>query len=258
MTTWILLRGLMREARHWGEFPQQFAAQMQHSTHTKVQVITPDFAGNGSLCAHNSASTVEQMAEQLRAQMQARESSPPYHVLALSLGAMAAVAWATSAPYEIARLVLINTSLQPYNPFYHRLRPQNYPRLLAMLMQASMDQRERTILDLTSNLTSPKQRAELQLAWLSYAQQNPVSRKNIMRQLLAAMRYRAPQQAPAVPLLMLAAQQDQLVSVRCSQAIAQRWGCPLHLHPSAGHDLPLDDAAWVAQQVKSWITNNCP
>lgn len=255
MTTWILLRGLMREARHWGTFPQQFAAHMQHNSSTKVQVFTPDFAGNGSLSTQQSANSVELMAEQLREQLRARHIKPPYHVLALSLGAMAAVAWASSAPQDIARLVLINTSLQPFNPFYRRLRPQNYPRLLAMLLRGSMVNREQTILDLTSNLTPPQQRAELHQAWLGYAQQNPVSRKNILRQLLAAMHYRAPQQAPAIPLLMLAAQQDQLVSVRCSEAIAGQWSCPLQLHPHAGHDLPLDDAAWVAQQVNAWIAN---
>jgi len=32
MTTWVLLRGLMREARHWGEFPMLFqnAMSAQH------------------------------------------------------------------------------------------------------------------------------------------------------------------------------------------------------------------------------------
>jgi len=34
--------------------------------------------------------------------------------------------------------------------------------------------------------------------------------------------------------------------------IARRWSCAIALHPSAGHDLPLDDGAWVAQQVQAW------
>ncbi len=252
MTTWILLRGLMREARHWGDFPQYFAAQMARDK-APIQLITPDFAGNGSLCAHASASKVTDMVQQLRTQLRTQGHAPPYHVLALSLGAMAAVAWADSAPQELSRVVLINTSLQPYNRFYERLRPQNYPRLLAMLAQGSLAQRERTILQITSNLSSAAQRQHLQQQWQAFAEQHPVTRKNILRQLLAAMRYRAPNLSPAVPLLMLAAQGDQLVHVRCSEKIAAHWGCPLALHPTAGHDLPLDDAPWVVQQVQAWM-----
>jgi hypothetical protein len=30
------------------------------------------------------------------------------------------------------------------------------------------------------------------------------------------------------------------------------------LHPSAGHDLPLDDGPWVAAQVRDWLTGNLP
>ena len=38
--------------------------------------------------------------------------------------------------------------------------------------------------------------------------------------LMAAARYRAPRQAPVVPLLLLSSEHDQLVDSRCSQAIA--------------------------------------
>jgi hypothetical protein len=56
-----------------------------------------------------------------------------------------------------------------------------------------------------------------------------------------------------VPVLPLAAQQGRLVNVKCSLTLAQRWNCPIRLHPTAGHDLPLDDGVWVTQQVRAWI-----
>jgi len=46
---------------------------------------------------------------------------------------------------------------------------------------------------------------------------------------------------------------DQLVNVKCSLKLAQYWQCDIRLHPTAGHDLPLDDGVWVAKQVKDWI-----
>ncbi|MES3014699.1 MAG: alpha/beta hydrolase, partial [Pseudomonadota bacterium] len=65
-------------------------------------------------------------------------------------------------------------------------------------------------------------------------------------------RFRPGAHAPAVPLLVLASLRDALVDVRCSTGLAQRWHADIALHPDAGHDLPLDDAAWVAEQVARW------
>jgi len=44
-----------------------------------------------------------------------------------------------------------------------------------------------------------------------------------------------------------------MVHPRCSQRLARAWGAQFALHPSAGHDLPLDDGDWVAREVKSWL-----
>lgn len=242
MTTWVLLRGLMREARHWGEFPVLFknAMDAQH-------IVTLDFPGNGSLHAQTSPTSVAAMANHSRMQLQQLGYAPPYRVLALSLGAMVAVAWSELYPSELEKMVLINTSLAPYSPFYHRLRPANYADLMLLLIAASAVRREKLILHLTSRQRHPG----ILKQWVAYAQQYPVARANILRQLLAASRYRA--LPPPVPVLLLASNQDRLVNVRCSLALAEHWQCPVRLHPDAGHDLPLDDPVWVAQQVREWL-----
>jgi hypothetical protein len=41
-------------------------------------------------------------------------------------------------------------------------------------------------------------------------------------------------------------------------AIARRWNCPIAIHPTAGHDLPLDDGVWIAKQVHDWLTGAEP
>ena len=91
--------------------------------------------------------------------------------------------------------------------------------------------------------------------WVSVRAQRPVRPLNALRQLLAAARYRAPAQAPDVPMLLLASTNDRLVDSRCSQALARAWHCPLAMHPDAGHDLPLDDADWVASQIRHWLAS---
>jgi pimeloyl-ACP methyl ester carboxylesterase len=243
--TWVLLRGLTRERRHWGDFANAFAQEAP-----AAQVVALDLPGNGALHGLRSPLSVEAMAEHARAQLRERGIAPPVHVLAMSLGAMVATAWAVAAPREIAAAVLINTSLRPFSPWHHRLRPANYAALLRLLVRTNDLARERTVLTLTSR--RPVDAALLQ-AWTSYRRERPVTPANALRQLWAAARYEAPQANPFARVLLLGSLGDGLVDARCTRALATRWACERREHPWAGHDLPLDDAAWVAQQVREWV-----
>lgn len=248
MSTWIFLRGLTRDSRHWGDFPTRFAAALPDAT-----VITPDLPGNGLRCHERSPHSVVAMAEQCRAELLARGHRPPFHLLAMSLGAMVAVAWCARHPDEIAGAVLINTSLRPFSPARQRLRPASYATLLRHLLgpAGNMAAREADIVRLTSRIAAadPARRAELIATWSAWQRACPVTRRNAARQLWAASRYAAPREAPAAPLLILAGAADQLVDPRCSQRLAQRWHCACAVHPTAGHDLPLDDPDWVIRQI---------
>jgi len=248
LSTWVLLRGLTRERRHWGDFPETLKRECGD-----MEVHTIDLPGNGGLNALKSPTRVTEMAESCRHQLRELGIAPPYYLLAMSLGAMVAVAWATRNPEEIGGCVLINTSLRSLSPFHHRLRPQNYLKLASLLLPGhDPDFRESIILQITSNLPiSPKKLSE----WSAYARQNPVSSRNALRQLLAAVRYQPPSAIPFPPVLVLSSAQDRLVDPRCSKALAARWHCAYAEHPSAGHDLPLDDAPWVAEQIKRWVYN---
>jgi len=81
----------------------------------------------------------------------------------------------------------------------------------------------------------------------------PVSRKNALRQLLAATRYRPPLTEPKVPLLVLSSLGDGLVDPRCSGMLTALWHCAGATHPWAGHDLTLDDGPWVAARIREWL-----
>jgi pimeloyl-ACP methyl ester carboxylesterase len=92
-------------------------------------------------------------------------------LLAISLGGMVAVAWAERYPQELQRMVLINTSLAPHNPFYQRLRPANYPAIIATMLTGTQRQREQLILRLTSHQSDAPQAEQLLNDWVHYAQQ---------------------------------------------------------------------------------------
>lgn len=245
--TWVLLRGLSRDSRHWGGFPEILGSQFPGAT-----VVALDLPGNGRLHRTVSPWSVEEMSEHCRVQLLHLGMRPPYYVLALSLGAMAAISWATRRPDELAGCVLINTSLRHINPFYRRLRARNYATL-ARLAFHGFDTAacERTILALTSRRFASSR--EVLDQWIAHARESPISRANVLRQLVAAARFRAPRLKPLPPLLLLASARDALVDVRCSREIAARWRCDLAEHPDAGHDLPLDDGLWVAEQARRFV-----
>lgn len=247
MSDWIFLRGLTRESRHWGGFPATFRRNVPDA-----QVHTPDLPGNGSLSAQDSPQRIEAMVESFRTQLRRQNVQPPYHLLAMSLGAMVAVAWASRYPEEIRGCVLINTSLRPFSPFHRRLKPGSYRRLLKLALPGASDEaRESTILELTSRHAELP--AETLKHWLAYRREHPVSIRNALRQLLAAAHYRAPSARPTPPTLILCSRNDALVDSSCSHRLALRWNTAFAEHPTAGHDLPLDDGPWLALQVSRWL-----
>ncbi|MEI7429116.1 MAG: alpha/beta fold hydrolase [Betaproteobacteria bacterium] len=249
MRTWVLLRGLTRESRHWSTFPEDFCRQV-----TGAKVLTPELPGNGILNAQRSPSTVEEMVESIRAQLRQQNVPPPYHVLAESLGGMMAVWWAARYPEEVSAAVLINTSLRALSPFYRRLKPASYCRLLKLGWPGcSAREREEIVLALTSR--NPESVERVLNDWEVYRRENPVRIGNALRQLLAAARFSAPSIKPAVPMLVLFSSNDDLVDASCSRQIAKHWATAWAEHPTAGHDLPLDDGVWVASQVRVWLNN---
>jgi pimeloyl-ACP methyl ester carboxylesterase len=244
VTTWLLLRGLTRETRHWGDFPQVLQARLPDA-----DIHAIDLPGCGNLNEIRCPASIEAIAHQCRDQALARRLQPPFHLVAISLGGMVAVAWAQAHPTEIAKGVLINTSLRPFSSVRQRLRPAACRSLLSFLLPIGARHREEVVLALTS-ARADELHAVLD-AWTVWRQERSVSLANAMRQLTAAMRYVAPLVAPA-RFLVLAAGRDLLVDPECSRSLARAWQADFAEHPTAGHDLPLDDGAWVAQQIARW------
>lgn len=237
----VLIRGLWREARHWGEFTahlqQQFPAAL---------ISTPDIPGNGLRNHEISTDTIATMTYALRQQINLNQ---PVRLIALSMGGMIAIDWMMRYPKEIEAAVLINTSARPLSPFYHRLRWTAYPHVLPLIFQ-SVAKREADILRLTSN--RHQHDTKLLESWQQWQQQNPVSPASARNQLLAAMKFSVTTK-PQQPLLVVTSRADRLVDYRCSRKLAQTWNADYVENESAGHDLPLDEPEWLVQNIKQWL-----
>lgn len=243
-TTFVLIRGLMRESRHWGIFPKLLQQQFPDAT-----ILTPDIPGNGRLCQQTTPSSIQCITEQLRQQINVDESIV---LIGISMGGMIAIDWMTRFPFEIKSAVLINTSARPLSAFYQRLRWQIYPDIVSMFWLTRSAQ-EKKILELTSNYY--RDNISLLNKWCSWQQQYPVSAKNAGNQLLTAARFSI-QHKPWQPLLVVTSVADRLVDYRCSLTLHQHWNTAYAQHTSAGHDLALDEPDWLTKQIRQWIDTN--
>lgn len=249
-TTWILLRGLVREQAHWEGFAERLASALGDGH----RVLALDLPGNGVLHRRRSPTRVADMVEAARDQLATLQVAGPVRLVALSLGGMVAMDWLRRHPEQVAAAALINSSAAPFSPFWRRLRPRNYGRILCQgLLGRDRLARERMILDITTNHLSPARRDEIARRFLAVDRARPVSAANTVRQLWAAARFRAPPALPPTrPVLVINGAGDRLVHPDCSRTLARAWGRPLAVHPDGGHDLSLDAPAWLADTLRDW------
>lgn len=243
--TWVLLRGLVRERRHWEGFDARLAARLG------ARVITPDLPGNGARNEEPSPLTIGAMVDALRGTLRDEGVSGPVFVLAQSLGGMVTVEWMRAHPEDIRGAVLVNTSLRGISPSHHRFRPHNLPALARRyFVDRGVLGKERLLLELT--LAMREDLPDIAARWARFAEDRPVSFANTLRQLAAAARFRAPTEPPPGPMLVVCGARDRLVEPACSLALAGRWGVPIEVHPRGGHDLSVDDPAWLVDRIAAF------
>ncbi|MDP4302080.1 alpha/beta fold hydrolase [Leptothrix discophora] len=259
---WLLVRGLSRSTAHWGELPQALQAALRRQGQPEARVLGLDLPGNGRLWRERSPATIGAMTESLRTQWQDQQRALratladrplALHLLTLSMGGMVGLDWARRHPGELSRLVLVNSSLSGLAPLHWRMRPSAWPTLLRLLALPVGDRAcERALHALTSREPASRREATV-AAWTALRQAERVSRPNVLRQLVAAARYRVdgPKALAGLglPVQVICSAGDALVDPRCSQRLAAALGTRPVCHPQAGHDLALDAPDWLIEQV---------
>lgn len=238
--TWVFLRGLGRNSGHWGNFIEEFKEQFPQD---KIELL--DLIGTGTEAHRHSPTQIQGHVEDLRAR---RKTTGSVSILAISMGAMVATAWAQAHPNEVETLVLINTSGKGLAPFYRRLKFKNYPQIIDMLLHINDRKHfEESVLKLTAKgLKNLDETLERHLSLPA------TSLINWALHLKSASNFTFPQQAPAPKVLILSGKQDELVDSVCSTILAQKWKAPHREHPTGPHDLPLVEGPWIVRQVKEF------
>jgi pimeloyl-ACP methyl ester carboxylesterase len=248
--TWIFLRGLTRSSFHWLGFEKKFKEHFRLE-----QVLTPDLAGNGVLYEEISNTNIDLAVEQIRSTIPENIlSTKKVGVFAISMGAMVGTRWAEMYPNEISHLILVNSSFSSLSPFYKRLQAKNYPRLIRNFIWATPEKIERFIMTTTSNFEEKWKPYFSEI--VEFHKKHPVTLANFIRQLKMAGKANFFQK-PRAQVLILASKNDRLVHYSCSQDIAKCWqAVKIEIHPTAGHDLPLDAPEWILEQTSDWSISN--
>ncbi|MBM4378865.1 MAG: alpha/beta fold hydrolase [Deltaproteobacteria bacterium] len=242
---WLLLKGLVRDARHTGEFPALLQARMGHAP------LSLDHAGVGTQLGFPAPTTVAGMTEDLRARfLPHRKPGERWGILGVSLGGMVALDWMARHPEDFSHGVVVNTSAADAGFPWERLRYQR-ARDLARCAVGSDAARERTILGMTTRLSGAALE-EATRTWTQLAVERPVPPDVAARQLAAGLRFTLPQRL-YVPALVMVGRGDRLVHPAISDRIASRLRLPVASHPDGGHDLPLDDPHWVVDQLATFV-----
>ena len=231
----LFLRGLTREIRHWDGLPEKFQSL------TNIPVITLDLPGAGVNAHLTSPKNINEYVEFLRQHM---PQGGPIVLIGISMGGMIALRWAEMYPLEIQSVFMINSSAKNLSKASERFNLGHWPTLLKILMSRSHQNKEKLILDITANKLSSERRLELSHKFEKIQLEYPVSNLSKLNQIIAARAFQVVNKVTA-PVHIICSLGDRLVDPSCSKKLADILKAQTHIHPDAGHDLPLDDPQWL-------------
>lgn len=238
---YVFIRGLARNKYHWYGFEKLFA----HNS----DIIMLDIPGNGEFNKLDSKITIEENTEILREQFLKLKKNGPYTLIGISLGGMIAIDWLNRFESDFERIIVINTSAKNLARPWQRF---NLKMAIAipMLLFSSDKVIESNILKQTLN----KKKIDFELLHSALnLRQFKTTKINFFKQLFSASKFIFPLNLNAEKLIVVYSENDRLVSSLSSKKIIELTNCRGIVHPSAGHDLPLDDAAWLFKTISDLV-----
>lgn len=240
-TNWIFLRGLTRGNIHWGDFESIFK---KHCPNSNLEFL--ELPGNGTLNLEQTPTNPIEVIKILIAKSKIYSKYDSINLCGISLGGMIALKWSELYPEKFSSVNVINTSLNQFSPFYKRLLPNNYTKILINLILKNEEKNEFFILKTTSNKFQTTKKHLKKFS--TFAKVHKITTQNILKQLILANKIKI-SNPPLVPLKIICSKNDRLVHFSCSEIISKKYQGIFFIHPSAGHDLPLDEPDWLIQKL---------
>jgi pimeloyl-ACP methyl ester carboxylesterase len=240
---WILLRGLARYSDHWRPFEKELSNQLPQTHIHHLNTL-----GNGPKCAANSPITIAAYTDDLRKDFKKLKlpKEEKKILVAVSLGGMIALDW-VSRFKDFDHAIIINTSARDLGNPLKRFSPFALTSVGKILGKpGNLYSQEKAILELVTNHGVTE---ELVQWHVELQQKFPTSWSNFGRQMIAAAKFKSPDKLK-VPATFIVSQKDKLVASSFSERMAEKYHTNLFVHPTAGHDLGIDDPSWLAKKLK--------
>jgi aminoacrylate hydrolase len=240
-----MLRGLARNMKHWLGFDRVAAGNFQ--------VITVDARGlGGSTRDMKFGDSIEDLADDVIGVLD-EVGCEKAHFMGISLGGMVTLAAGIRHPDRTASLTVVNSSIAGSS-----VRRLSTPAIKSIFQAATLG--PRGYLGLARTLLAPGADVDLcqkvAREWWNIDQKRQVSTSVVIKQLLAAARFRVREelQRLSVPVLVIFGEGDQFVPVENSHFIASLIpGARLVGLAGGGHEITLDCPDHVLAAVTDFI-----
>ncbi|MBQ4891535.1 alpha/beta hydrolase [Shewanella sp. MMG014] len=252
MATWVLLRGLMRDSRHWYGFDTQLRQ-------AGINLLTPDATGNGELADRNSPLNIRDYCDDIWHQIdKGLAKNPDYSrelvVVGVSMGGMIALEMARQRHKQVRHAVLINSSAANLSPWYQRF--QLMPLVNAIWHRHKAKELsfvESCVLNYTTVTKAHDEKVIKD--WGNMRSQLHSRVLNGARQIYAAARYQCSWFGHC-KVSIIVANQEKLANPKCSEALAKFYHTELLRVDHCGHDASLDQPEQIQQLIEMALSRS--
>ena len=244
----FLIIGITKESAHWDD---TFVEKLKEKYQTD-DIVAIDLPGAGKFLDKKSPLSMEGVVKETRSNYKDLLDNTKDNILvSISLGGMVATEWLKQYPGDFQKFVIVNSSFRGFSPVYKRVQPWAIRKFFKVFMASNEEEREHHIIDLCSNNSEAYDSTKNK--WVKIAKERPMSKENMLRQLLAGSRYK-PMHKPQIPTLIIAARHDKLAHFSCSEKLHQKWGGDFYLmdEEHIGHGVHLDAPQQLAQVIYEW------
>lgn len=243
------MRGLGRSQGHWLDFPKLIQAKIPDTTCYFIDL--PGIDRTQAAPRQTISSYTDTVRDRF---LSIQNKCTHWNILGISLGGMLTLDWILRYQDDFKNAIIINTSSE--NTKIKRVYLKTLTQLaLAKVFSSNKFENEFRILKAITHLNpTDAHEAARKLALISEI--CPISFWVVIKQIYAASKFKI---VPHLSLnseiktLFLGSLLDPLTPVNHTIKLAEIFGGRLEVHPNAGHDLPLEDPAWVVSKILDFL-----
>lgn len=245
--SFYLLRGLTREAGHWGDRTEKAIKQ----SYPGAEIHYLYLPGAGVYYQDKAPMSIKKMVAFIKERDTTfMNDTNDKIIVASSLGGIVAMEWVLQYPMDFKAAVLMSASYRGMCELNERINPDIRPEMRQVLLSGDTRERENLLVKINANDSSYyTSRTD---DWTRIQNAHPMTKANIARQTIAGLKYSADDRKPLIPVLFMASHGDRMVCVECAEKIQAHYGGDLVVHEWAGHSLPDDAPEWIVENISSW------